>query len=89
MSCDWNIYCRTCNATHDFLDANHKEDLMWHLIRHASSIAALAPLMEGDLFNGNLELRTFYGRIDSRWFRDHLGHDLVPISEYGDFGTPK
>ena len=59
---------------------------MWLLVDQASAIAALAPLSDADL-SSEVELRCFYGRIDPQWFRTHLGHDLVPINEYGDFGT--
>jgi hypothetical protein len=62
---------------------------MWHLIGNAEAIAALVPLVDGDFLNGDVELRCFYGSISPKWFKDHLGHDLIPISEYGDFGTPK
>jgi hypothetical protein len=86
MSTDWNVHCRTCKDTYDFNDANHREDLMWLLVDQAPAIAALAPLMEADR-NGELELGCRYGRIDPQWFKAHLGHDLVPISEYGQFST--
>ena len=86
MSTDWNVHCRTCKDTHGFDDANHQESLMWLLVDQAPAIAALAPLMDADS-NDSVELKCYYGRIDPQWFRAHLGHDLVPISEYGDFGT--
>ena len=56
---------------------------MWLLIDQASAIAALVPLIEADL-NGDVTLKCYYGEISPKWFKDHLGHDLVPISEYGD-----
>jgi hypothetical protein len=86
MSTDWNVHCRTCTDTHSFDDANHQEELMWLLIDHASAIAALAPLMEADR-NLVVQFKAGrYGGIDTKWFANHLGHDLVPISEYGDIG---
>lgn len=58
---------------------------MWLLIDHALAIAALAPLMEADR-GGDIQFKANrYGDIDPKWFANHLGHDLVPISEYGDF----
>lgn len=86
MSEDWDIYCRTCDDNHGFNDANHREDLMWFLIDHSSVIAALDPVVNG---RECIELKCFYGRINSEWFAKHLGHDLVPKSEYGDFGVRK
>lgn len=62
---------------------------MWHLIANAQAIAALVPLIGQAPPCGDIELRCFYGSIEPQWFKDHLGHDLVPRSEYGDFGTPK
>jgi hypothetical protein len=86
MSCDWDIYCRTCGDNHGFNDANHRENLMWLLISHAKEIASLASL-EADPSSACLEIKCLYGRVSPEWFKNHLGHDLVPRSEYGDFGT--
>jgi hypothetical protein len=58
---------------------------MWLLIDQAQAIAALLPLVEADRA-GDVQFKTRYGDIDPRWFKEHLGHDLIPISEYGDFG---
>lgn len=84
MSTDWSIYCRTCDSEHYFSDANHREMLMVRLIRHASAIAALAPLMDDPVSWDEIEFRTSYGHIDVRWFAKHHTHDLVPRSEYGE-----
>lgn len=88
MSCDWNVHCLDCKVTHGFDDANHQQDLMLFLCKHADSIAALAemaadqkaPCGPGDR---SVTLETPYGRIDPTWFREHLGHNLIPIDEYG------
>lgn len=85
MSEDWEIYCRTCDDTHGFDDANHREDLMWFLIAHAKEIAAVDPVVNG---GEGIELKCFYGCLRPEWFAKHLGHDLVPRSEYGYFGKP-
>ena len=83
MSCDWNIHCVDCNATHEFDDANHQDELMLHICRHADAIASIADLMTGK--DGRwIELRTSYGQIEPAWFKRHMGHNLMPISEYGD-----
>jgi len=83
MSCDWNIYCRACDATHTFNDANHRLELMQLLIEHRHAIAGLAELFEHTEHPG-LVLQTGFGRVDPMWFLHHSGHPLVPISEYGD-----
>lgn len=81
MSTDWNVHCVDCEETHTFNDANHMDETMAALCKHAAAIAALAPLLA--------ECRTVllavegYGAIDAAWFVKHLGHRLVPISEYG------
>jgi hypothetical protein len=85
MSTDWHVYCRTCGDTHSFDDANHQEKLMWLLIDHASAIAGLTSLIEESA--GDLVLKCYYGEVSPKWFKDHLGHDLIPISEYGGFGV--
>lgn len=86
MSEDWNVHCLDCNETEHFNDANHRDDLMAALCRHAKAIAALAPLFK-DPGNwlGALEFRTSWGPVDVDWFVKHAGHRLVPISEYGGF----
>lgn len=83
MSEDWNIYCKDCGETHKFRDANHQVELMHGLIEHADAIAALAPLMNdwGSYITLSAE---HYGSIEPKWFLKHRGHELVPISEYGN-----
>ena len=81
MSTDWNVHCVDCNVTHTFSDANHQDGLMMKICQHADEIASLAELVDD---GSDIELRTHWGRIDPRWFRTHMGHNLMPISEYGD-----
>ena len=80
MSCDYNVHCRTCNDTHKYSDANHREDLMRTLINHRHAIAAIAPLIHE---TDNVEFKTFYGYIDVDWFDKHKEHELVVRDEYG------
>jgi hypothetical protein len=87
MSCDWDIYCRTCEDNHGFSDANFQEDLMWLLIANYKEIAALDSLINNGV--AEVQLKCFYGYIRPEWFVKHLGHELIPQSEYGDFGTHK
>lgn len=81
MSTDWHIKCVDCGDEHRFNDANWRVDDMRGLIAHAATIAALAPALQ-DVSDLALELGP-YGRVDAQWFARHLGHRLVPISEYG------
>lgn len=83
MSCDYFVFCRTCKERHSFNDANHQDKLMHALVRHASAIAALVPLMNEDPTWGGIELRTSYGRLDPTWFAHHQEHELCVIDEYG------
>lgn len=99
MSCDWHIICLDCgeaNTTygehvHRFNDANHKDEEMWTLIRHADSIAAAADVIaEGIDIHFSLGSHNGgfgYGDIDAAWFKRHLGHQLWPINEYGALDT--
>ena len=84
MSCDWNVYCRTCNEEHSFNDANHMEQEMAALVKHAGAIAALAPLFDESQWI-EMNLGRHWGTISPRWFAKHLGHDLIPRDEYGRF----
>lgn len=82
MSTDWDVYCRNCKSEHGFSDANHEEDLMFHLIKHSSVIASMISLVNNPRYT--ITFRVYHGTIDPQWFADHLGHDLVVRSEYGD-----
>lgn len=81
MSTDWNVHCVDCKSTHHFSDANHQDELMLALCRHAEAIAALLELQKEARFD--IQLRTLWGDVDIAWFREHLGHQLLPIDEYG------
>lgn len=84
MSCDWSVHCLDCQATHRFGDANHQEDVMLLLCKHAAAIAGLAGLVAEPALQGwGVGISTPWGSVDPAWFRDHLGHRLAPINEYG------
>lgn len=85
MSTDWHVHCVDCNDTHTFDDANHMDTTMAALCKHAAAIAALAPLL-AECSTVTLAVE-YHGRIDAAWFAKHLGHRLVPISEYGHLMT--
>lgn len=86
MSCDWHIKCVDCDDVHRFDDANHQDDLMRLIIRHASAIAGLAALRAEDV-QGDVEIWIYYGQIDIGWFATHHTHQLKPIDEYGRLDT--
>jgi hypothetical protein len=84
VSCDWNIKCLDCNDVHTFSDANHEDALMRFLIKYADGIAALGDMFADPEFHHHcIDFRVSYGRIEADWFRKHLGHNLLPIDEYG------
>ena len=33
MSCDWDVYCKDCDSSHGFDDANHEDKLMHELAK--------------------------------------------------------
>jgi hypothetical protein len=89
MSCDWDVYCKTCHDALGLQDMNHNEILMWCLVRHATAIALLQPLMVEDP-SCLIELKAGkWNVIHPSWFAEHLGHELVAIDEYGREGTNK
>lgn len=82
MSTDYNVYCKTCEEIHYFNDANHRDDLMRGLIRHAKTIADMHEMMQDVQ---EIAFQTPYGMIDTAWFVKHREHELVVIDEYGRF----
>jgi len=85
MSCDWNIYCKTCDSTHEFCDANHQRELMVVLIDNAVAITGLNSLVNDRRIYSSIELNTSYGGVDIEWFVEHCKHELVPRNEYGSY----
>jgi hypothetical protein len=55
--------------------------------RPRPAIAALVHLIEADQARDIQFKANRYGDIDPKWFANHLGPDLVPISEYKDFSV--
>ncbi len=89
MSCDWRIKCVDCDDTHDFTDANHQVKFMRILIKHRDAIANLDALMSEPDNYVDIYLKTWYGNVDISFFKEHAGHKLIPISEYGDIDDGK
>lgn len=86
MGTSWNLRCVTCsvNLLDEFERYPGPQELV-SLIRNSEAVASLA-----DLFAdcpGEFELRSSYNTvsrpIDPVVFRAHLGHQLMPIDEYG------
>jgi hypothetical protein len=89
MSCDWDVYCKTCHEGHGFQNMNHAESLMWCLVRHSAAIAALQSLMFDDP-SWSIEFKAGqWNTIRPSWFAEHLGHELVALDEYGRESTHK
>ena len=84
MSCSWDIVCVDCRERAGIDNANHADELMRILIRHQRTIAAVGELA-AELWSLDLIANTYY--ISSLFFKNHLGHQLRPISEYGTFDT--
>lgn len=55
---------------------------MLALCKHADLIAAFDDVMQDGEGHLTLEIMN-RGRIDTYWFKQHLGHQLIPIDEYG------
>lgn len=84
MSRYWHLHCVDCKVTHIFDSANHMDEEILQLIKHSEAIAALDDLMRAPRC-ADVELRFGpYGQIDTAWFREHLGHQMLPIDEYGE-----
>lgn len=83
MSTYWDIKCRTCNVKAGAYNQNHAESQMWDIIKHAAAIAAAAPVLAAFGCTDGLDIGVGW-RPDAEWFVKHLGHDLVPVNEYGE-----
>lgn len=81
MSTNWYVHCLDCQDTHRFDGANHLDEEMATLCKHADAIAAIAPLI--DEAGISIDLRTSVGNINPDWFVRHKRHKLIPINEYG------
>lgn len=83
MSCTHSIYCVPCKQhMREYDDPTRDHPLLHALIKHAALLESLVALLDDDP-TGELELRTYYGRIWPRWFKEHSGHELVVMDEYG------
>lgn len=82
MSCDWDVYCKTCKSHCGIPDANHRLEEMRMLIKHRHAVASLVVLKD-ELQFGWLDFEVCGRSIDIAWFALHCDHELVPMDEYG------
>lgn len=83
MSTRVDICCETCGEVLSIGDNNRAHDLMLTLCRHADEIAAMDDVLEAIGGNVRLDELQDYVKLPVGWFKRHLGHELVPIDEYG------
>lgn len=86
MSCDWDVCCVDCNVESGISDANHQMELMRDLIANRSALEALAELNGPSVYD--VELKISFSYIPLKFWSEHKGHKLRPISEYGQHDLP-
>ncbi len=93
MSCDYDVYCRTCKAALGMEECNHQSEEMAALVALAPALATLAravaafEMAEKTVPKSTVEVRATAGWRDQRfnlgWFVIHEGHALTVRDEYG------
>lgn len=95
VSCDWDIACITCSRGKPLYqhidmgiqDANHAEEAMAAIIDEHESFEHLAEACDRQAQSiWQVHLQVNYHFINLDFFREHKGHDLHPVNEYGEFG---
>lgn len=96
MSCEWDIVCVTCSCKGGLFDratsvemyiqdANHADALMEAIIDEQETFEKLTAAYDRQPKGiWDMQLQLNYRFIPWQFFRDHQGHDLHPINEYGD-----
>lgn len=83
MSTNWGYQCRTCDVRSGSI-YNHGQDVLRGLAKAAPHIKAA---LEADE-SGYLEISALCDNGNAIFFlREHAGHDLELLSEYGDIET--
>jgi hypothetical protein len=82
MSTDWYPYCLTCHESYDMWNC-HRPDFILYLFANAELIIKIGEFQEGSAVD--IDVHTWYGDIHPEWFKKHLGHQLVPKNEYGNY----
>jgi len=77
VSTYWDVCCLDCDKGSG-LHLNHGVETCREVIRGRDGFAALAGI--------DVEIRVSgeCGYVDANFYRDHAGHALAPVSEYGD-----
>lgn len=83
MSTRYDIICETCGEILRVCDNNGADEMMLTLCRNADEIAAMADVLDAIGGTVRVEWMRDYETLDVAWFRKHLGHELIPIDEYG------
>jgi len=82
MSTDWYPYCLTCHESYDMWNC-HRPDFILYLFRNIDFIVKIGEFQDGS--SVDIDVHSLYGDIHPEWFKKHLGHQLVPKNEYGDY----
>ncbi len=81
MSCDFDIWCMPCSTGTGFSDLNWGQDYLAPALRHRAELEAPGLHTDKDMwwfFDEGSRLSKVV-----RFFGEHVGHELVVISEYG------
>jgi hypothetical protein len=80
MSTYWDVVCLDCDKKSG-LHLNHGVDACRELVRGRDGLAALAAFNICDI---ELHVPGERGWIEAQFYKDHAGHVIAPVSEYGD-----
>lgn len=80
MSTYWDVVCLDCDKDSG-LHLNWGQHTCRDLIRGRDALAALANFDVCDL---QLSVPGETGHVDAAFYKEHAGHVLAPVSEYGD-----
>jgi len=82
MSCDWDVYCRTCDSYMGLSDWNQALDAVRELIAHAPDWVKIWALNQ-ELYHLGLHMERGGRAVCLEFFHEHASHDLVARNEYG------
>jgi len=80
MSVYWDVVCLDCNAPSG-LHLNHGDDACRGLVQARDVLASLASF---DACNLELSVPGERGHVNAQFYKEHAGHVLAGVSEYGD-----
>ena len=84
MSCKWDVWCETCDEECGISEANRAVKTMELLVSAREALADLAEAFKDSRWC-ELTVDGYHVIID--FFREHRGHILKPINEYGDLNV--